>query len=163
MAKQNGFAIAYGVCINGSAGTIKDDEAIPATFYNAQLVQSMDMREEPTDSQDYKDCHGTVRSKVISGSRRVVTVTLIPTNGTAGASGGIASAEDMVKLPAIGDVITLAGFQGPTTTTGEINGDWTYQGNGRVILANDDAARLEVELEQNYNAAGTAIDLSPTT
>jgi hypothetical protein len=160
MAKQNGFAIAYGVCNNGSAGTIED--SLAATFYNAQLVQSMDMREEPTDSQDFKNCHGEVATKVISGSRRVITVTLIPTNGSAGASGGIALAEDQVKLPDIGAVLTLDGFKGAADDATPINGDWTYQGNGRVILANDDGVRLEVELEQNYDASGTAVDLSET-
>lgn len=163
MPAQNGFAIAYGVSINGALTTIMDDAATPATFYVAKLVQSADLREEAIDSQEYKDCGGVVRTKLLNGTKRVITLTLIPTNGSAGASGGIATAEDDVKLPAPGDVLTLANFQGPSGTTGEINGDWTYQGGGRVITANDDAVRIELELEQYYDAGGTVVDLSVTT
>jgi hypothetical protein len=160
MAAMNGFAVGFGVCINGTAGTIVDNLA--ATFYNAQLTQSMDMREEPTGVQEFQDCEGVLRTRVVSGSKRTLTITLIPTSGVAGAA-QIALAEDEVKLPAIGEVLTLAGFQGPTATTGEINGDWIFQGNGRVVLSNTDAVRLEVELEQVYDDSGAVVSLAATT
>lgn len=162
MAKQNGYAVAYGVCNNGSTPTIKDDEATPADFYIASLIQSIDMREEPSDVSEVKDCSGVIRSRLIGGKKRTITLNLVPTSGASGAS-QIATAEDEVKLPAIGDVLTLAGFLGESDTGGEINGDWTYQGNGRIIGNNTSEARLEVELEQVYDDNDTIVSLTPTS
>lgn len=162
MSKQNGYAVAYGVCIAGATPYIKDSGA--ADYYLAQLVQSADLREEPIDVKEFRDTNGVIRTKVINGTRRRVTLTLIPTNATAGASGGIDAAEAYVKLPPVGEIMTLLGFQGASVTTGPFNrNEWIYEGRGRVIATNDDAVRLEVELEQIYDSDGTFVSLSEST
>lgn len=158
---QNGYAVAYGVCIAGVTPTIRD--AATNIFWIAKLVQSADMREEPVDIKEFKDCAGVVRTRIINGTKRTLTITLIPTNGSAGATGGITIAEDDVKLPSVGEALVLQGFMGAGITSGEINGTWYYMGRGRVILSNTDAVRLECELEQIYDSGGTAVTLTATS
>lgn len=162
MPSQDGYAVAYGVKIKGGTLTIQDDAGTPNTLFKAHLTQGADMRSEAGNPVEILDAGGEVATQIVTGSRRTLTLTLVPTNGAAGASGGIALAEDEVKLPAIGTKFVLGGFMGPTTSTGEINGTWNYRGNARVVTASNAETRIEIELERVYDSAGTLIDLSAT-
>lgn len=162
MPSQTGFAVAYGVKIKGGTLTIQDDATTPNTLFKAHLTQSADMRSEGGNPVEILDAGGEVATQINSGSRRTLNLTLVPTNGAAGATGGIALAEDQVVLPDIGTTFVLGGFMGPGTDSGEINGSWKYRGNGRVVTANNAEVRIEIELERVYNSAGSLIDLTET-
>ena len=161
MSNQSGFAVAYGVAVRGTVAQINDAQA--NDFYNAHLAQSADLREEPDERRVYKNLDGDIKSLVLSGTRRRMTITLVPTNGEAGATGGIALAEDQIKLPPVGEIITLVNWISPGVTSAPFNGQWYYTGSGRILTTNAGAARLEIEIEQFRDSSGSAVALTLIT
>ena len=58
--------------------TIKDDEVTPADFCKAHLVQGVDVCEEPVNVIELNDCSGNQKIKTPCGSKRSVSITLVP-------------------------------------------------------------------------------------